>query len=177
MSDALKHIKKHYLDALRYTMASQQPASPPKPTGLMAGLPVPSPHPASQRQVVKVDFTTMNPGTHGILHYGPTTNEAMKVVFDRYNINSDVVNFTLIENFISRDGTLYIVGCNIIVPHLDFYHGVIDFLPTPILIPNNHYGSIVDKAECRSPKWKLYTGFTDTFEYCEICDKKKGEHL
>ena len=26
-----------------------------------------------------------------------------------------------------------------------------------------------------SHKWKVYNGFTESYEYCELCDKKRGE--
>lgn len=30
------------------------------------------------------------------------------------------------------------------------------------------------KCHAWNHKWKLYRGFIDSFEYCEVCDTKKG---
>jgi len=48
---------------------------------------------------------------------------------------------------------------------------------------NTLYGSIkydditdnvVNNDSNCSHKWKLYNGFTESYEYCELCDKKRG---
>lgn len=46
-------------------------------------------------------------------------------------------------------------------------------LPTTIREDDITVNIVNIDSNC-SHKWKLYNGFTESYEYCELCDKKRG---
>ena len=48
----------------------------------------------------------------------------------------------------------------------------LDKITLPTIIREEDIVGNID-SNC-SHKWKLYNGFTESYEYCELCDKKRG---
>jgi len=99
----------------------------------------------------------------GLIHFPIVSNCTYLVDFNDDYVPFDRDDLILVAS--SQNVTNKVKGSSIYLDKLT--------LPTTIREDDITVNIVNIDSNC-SHKWKLYNGFTESYEYCELCDKKRG---